>query len=485
MPVRYDGQSLVPAPLVDISKEFIRADDGVILHPDYTITLTGTIVNVGEDLDSPGVENETFGDMADIQAEQIRIRTIFDVDGGRLEIEAPGGGSAHTLDAFCTVQSINFERSTWTTRCNYTIVLKTNKIEDDDTISTQLSAYNENWSFSENQDGTTAVSHRLVAQGLPIYDGPNSLSTDPLIQAKNWCNDRKITINTDGALTYSNSDFSLTSTITNIGSGNENFWNYALVENIGPTEYSWEINESFLYDPSGVAREIFTASRNINPEDSRKYTVSINGTVFGNAENQRNLNLRNSRAETFFNDNVEPNLATRALQYIPSGFTINPGADSRQVNYQLDEGVLSYSYTFAAVKGFLFSDAIEEQINVVDNGPTDVFAQIPVPGRANGPVVQYMNTSTLPERTLNISLLFPPESGLINSSTLASLYEGKPDTDSIVDLLKPNVGFYYTTQNNEEWNPIRRRYNRNITWVIQREGASVTGVPSTLSNPDD
>ena len=58
----------------------------------------------------------------------------------------------------------------------------------------------------------------------------------------------------------------------------------------------------------------------------------------------------------------------------------------------------------------------------------------------------------------------------------------KPDTDDIIDALKPNTGYYYIKQNTEEWNPIRRAYGRTVSWALQPEFANVEGVPHASNN---
>ncbi len=160
-----------------------------------------------------------------------------------------------------------------------------------------------------------------------------------------------------------------------------------------------------------------------------------------------------------------PNIYTRLLVYVPSGFTLNPVPNNRQVSYERSGGVLRYSYSYNANNGTLIPDAIEESINVSDTAQNDVFAQIQVPGRVAGPVVQGMGTVTLPTRTITINIVLTPEDSVLSVASLAALYGSKPNVNDIILALKPD-GITYVTNNTEDWNPIRRQYSRVVSWTI-------------------
>jgi len=70
-------------------------------------------------------------------------------------------------------------------------------------------------------------------------------------------------------------------------------------------------------------------------------------------------------------------------------------SSSKQINHQPFNGVISYTANYVAVSGtFLVPGAIEEEVEILDNGFSDVFASIPIPGKINGPIIQGMRTST-------------------------------------------------------------------------------------------
>ena len=133
----------------------------------------------------------------------------------------------------------------------------------------------------------------------------------------------------------------------------------------------------------------------------------------------------------------------------------------------------------------MVSGSIDESIDIADNGPTDVFASIPIPGRSNGPIIQYMSTYSLPERTISINATIPPIS-YIDINNLRNRYLSKPNTNNIIDALKPESGYYYITQDSEAWNPIKGNYSRTVSWVMQPFSNGTVygfdGIPSGIHN---
>lgn len=480
MAIRFTGsdgpQELIPAPLVSISRNTVRDSGGKKLHIEYLFSLNGTIVNTGSAADSP---DATGDGMNGILLEQKRIRQLFAVDGGRLEIEAPNGGGAGTIDAYCTVENVNFQEGVWVDRCNYTISLKaidlTNETPEDDNL---VNNPEESWSITENEDGTFNFSHQLNAVGIRTY-GDNA--KDPIELARSWCQKRSYFINTDGELSkYEGDIFDFSTLLTRASAETETsgFWNMAKTEGLGIVAGSWQLSESFVYSLDGNAKEDYSIAISYDANDSRKVVFSINGSVIGFADKNSNKELKLTNATNMFNSSVEPNIYTRLMQYVPEGTTLNPTPTTKQISYEIGVGAIRYTYVYTTITGSLITGSIDENISIVDAGKTDIFAQIPVPGRTNGPVVQNMFTTTLPERTVSISATL---SGEINGSILA-LYGQKPNTDTLIDALKPSAGYYYIKQNTEEWNPIKRQYARTVSWVIQHEGVTINGIPNMIHN---
>lgn len=473
MPIYYSGNQLVPCPLAAIQKQYVKNSLGINDHIEYTITLTGTIVNVGSALDSPSA---TTDGMQGTLGEQKRIRELF-ADGGLLEIIAPEG-SSNSISCYCTVDSINFPQGIWYNRGEYSINLRSRSLVGDASSDSGLNSFSETWNVTENEDGTFSVNHGLTAQGALIYTGVSGVHNDPLSNARDWVQTRMVILDTNGGFASgTNETFNVNSLINSIGSG---VWNKSTVEQVDPTNYTWNINENFIYYPSGNNREEWSASINYPENITTKANVTIAGTVFGYSNPASNQGARLNNAKTQFFAQTEPNLTTRLSPYVPGGFTLNPVPTTKQYSFE-PPGNVRYSYNFlAAASGSLIANAIDENIEISDSGPTDVFASFTIPGRANGPYIQNISTKNSPTRSISINATLAPSG--VTLVSLLSAYLAKPNTDAIVTALQPSAGYFYLQGDTEAWNPIRKQYSRNVQWIIDTLGSGINGMPNTIHN---
>lgn len=476
MPVIYQTSSasgsLIPAPFVSINKSYVRNELGEILRPEFNISLRGTIVNVNDSqLDSPNAKLDngiTDGaSMMGTLAEQNRIRQLFNEDGGRLYISTPVGSGSYDYVFYPQILSVDFEPSTWTQRCDYNISMRAVTLAIDNDDVEELNTASENWNVVENQDGTFSISHQLQAVGALMYS--SSGVNNPLTIARRWCEDRRRGITTSGF-------------IVPPGTTSGVFWNYSCIEGAGITNGSWQLTENFLCFPSGNVREEFIANVNFESNNPRFASITINGNIYGYADRLSNLSLRNERARNYYNVSVSPNIYTRLSGFIPAGYSLSPIPITKQISYENPEGLVRYAHTYQASSGNMIPNAITESVSVVDLGETDIFALIPVPGRANGPVVQPMETVSLPERTVTITATLISDTTPITASNLRSMYLSKPNTNAFIEALIPSSGYYYIKQDSEEWGILTRQYSRVVSWTIQTEGVSVSGIPTTVNN---
>ena len=471
MPVLYDGYNFVPAPFVNIQSNWVTDQNDENLFPDITITLNGTIVPTGI---TPGP------DVTDqIVLAQKEIENAVSNNGKRLEAFSPNGGPP--IDFFCTVENVNFQPAPWTTICNYTITFKSRAIEGTDMQPgvLKIASKSENWQFNENGDGTTQISHSVSAVGLMVYESEDT-ANDPLQSAKNYCESRLISINS-GAITLPSDAAVASGVLTDVDFNISKFWNRSLVEGIGHTENSWQVTENFIYNPVGNYFEEYDASVNQDIVGGNVVTVTINGTIIGFADNIINNEIRLANAQSQL-ATIEALIYSRLTPFVPVDFTLNPTANSIQNTYDRTNGVVQYSRTYSAKRGTLISGAIDENIDVSDTGFTDVFAQFIVPNRANGPIIQYLNTVNSPQRSISISASLSPSGSITDGTSLLAAYLDKPDTDFIIEALVPSAGNYYVTQNTEDWNPMTRRYNRVMVWTLDPNGSSVDGLPNGVND---
>lgn len=475
MPVQYTNPEtdetfvFTPAPLVEIKKTYVTDNTGNILYSKYSFTLTGTIISL----------NTSEFDMTYVVEQQKNIREALNKQGGRLEIISPittndpTGGA--TIDAFVMLEDITFQSDVWNRQCKYSIVFSSIGLADSSEVNEDgLVSKQENWSIEEQPDSFYNISHVLEAVGLLLPSGDGGFN-NPSVAAKNWCANHLYSIDSNGSLDKEISPMVGIPFLSSV-SGSLNFWNYSLTEGVGTTANSWSATEKFIYVPSGNSwREEWSTAEQIEGGALGNSSINCNGTVYGLAAKNFDLTTRLNNAILGWNSVVLSNIYTRLTAYY--GGTINPTPKTRQVTYNHGDGSVQYSFTYNKLGTTLIDGAIEENISVSDVGPVDVFASIPIPGRAYGPVIQYMNTQTAPQRTINISATIP-QSGF-ELVSLRARYNAKPNVDNLLRALTPSNGNYYMTANNEEWNPINGQYSRVMSWTLEQiSETTAVGVPS-------
>lgn len=483
MPVLFNGSGLIPSPLVDISRNYIKDAGNFIVAVESTFTLTGTIVNTDGILDSPGASGVPT--MEGVLAGETYIRRIFGIQNGLLQIQSPAQTTTG-IQTYATVESLNFNRGTWVNRADYTVVLKSRHIEgssDANYLFYSLRDAGDSWTVSENEDGTYLINHQIQAVG--IYTYTSGIANNPFTDAKQWVLAHSYSLTTNGVLVEGNvgsGDMRLDNLISVSLPATTGYWNRSTVESANPWTYTYGLTETFIYNPSGTFREEYNV--NINYEvNTNRANVSLNGTVFGYADRANNYALKFTNAKAQYDSITSANFLSRANTYLPGGYNLIGNTISKQITYEPYIGDIKYSYNYLAVSGSpMVSGAIDENINISDNGATDIFALIPIPGRANGPVFQNMSTRSPFERTISISATMGG-AGPTSISNLLSAYTSKPNTDAIINALIPSSGSYYLKQNSEEWNPIKRAYSRSTSWVIDvPSGVTPIGMPSVIHN---
>jgi hypothetical protein len=158
--------------------------------------------------------------------------------------------------------------------------------------------------------------------------------------------------------------------------------------------------------------------------------------------------------------------------------------------HNVKKGSISYSYQFHN-KFTIISGVLYENVSMDDTGPTAVIGEAFVLGRALGPVLQSLNTTTSAKKTITIELgVVPPTSmngffithsdcplwtGGTIYRTVSGMIEGfKPFGDRIANIFgsantRTNMaGQAYLTQDNQQWEPNSGRYVRTVGWIYQQ-----------------
>ena len=159
---------------------------------------------------------------------------------------------------------------------------------------------------------------------------------------------------------------------------------------------------------------------------------------------------------------------------------LNPQPQSIGLNEDKFQGTISYSLTFDNRPQNIIKEALVENITINDTYPGDLYALIPVIGRPEGPVLQYIGGRTEYKRDLSIELFFDyTDLSYIEGDSRKRLILSKPSInknvkDKLRNLIKdcspleePNIRKCFVNPATENWNPKEGRYNVSISWVYE------------------
>lgn len=461
MPVEFNGTDLTPAPLVTIDKSFVLDDQENVVGTVYTYTLSGTIVNIDNSLDSPGATSNTG--MVGILGAQEYIRSLFS-EIGLLEISAPGS-ITNKISAYVNPQSVTFNEGVWVDRCQYTVVLVGHGIVGETFEGNNLEDTSESWSIAENPNGTRVLTHNVSATGRSTINDSGVVDTN-YQTAKDWVQARKVSI-TGGELSSTSGYIGAELLLDDYGE-----WNRSQSEEIDTQAGFYSLSETFLQVPSGnvIEEQSFSVSKN----DSNLYTINYQGTIQGLADTDNDYITKYTNAKNYYDTNFSKS-SVYSLATSKTGLTINPNPRVQEYTSNENQGTVSWSYSFVGGNfGVLASGSLEESVEISDTGPMNIFATIDIPGRASGQILQDMGTVTLPERQVSITAKMPLPSG-----SILEMYNSKPDVSSVITALKP-AGVCFSKGNTESWNPLTGDYSRSITWVMKQIDES--GVPENDYN---
>lgn len=488
--VYYNSQRLIPAPFVNVSKEYQKSSDGTIIGSVFTLNIKGTIIAYKGSPDSSGTfwnvggypADEVLDDterLAAIIRKQEAIRNLFSEDGHQLEFQSLDGSQPMKCNP--RVNSIEFTDDIWYDRCEYTIncesdILSVNgSLLGEDNFDYHISAADESWQFETNEDqaeglglnNTYRLTHNISATGKRFYNSDGSLRRPAWQEAREFVLDR---------LGLDN-DVVLSSGILNLPSyyGGKN---HVRSEQLDELQGNYSVTETWLF-ASGNALEEFTISTSA-AEDTGKTTVSIEGTVTGLEVRDSNFNIVSTKwdnASTKF-ASVSGVALNRAQTY--SGLTLNITPLTFNIGKNPINGVITYAFSYDNRPSRCITNSKSEVISIHNDFNVDLFAVIPVLGRAAGPVLQGLSSKREKITSLNLELVFNTNSysGCSSAKWKNALWTNNPrfsspqssEIQAIVDGASPlnnGASVAYVSDQGETWEPFTGRYTYNITWVWQ------------------
>lgn len=471
----YNGERIIPAPFASISREAIARDDGILLGHTYSITLKGKLVaykgspnssgtfwnQSGYPPDETSLITETDSRLGAILRKQGALRALFSVEGQSLEIQSADGSAPMKCNP--RVKSIQFSEGNWFDVCDYQITLEADTIigiGDPAEPNGFVTKVNEDWNIEilDEKFFTYRLTHALSATGKVVYDENGDL----LNGKQAWENAQDYVLNND----INDAGFGLgiaTARMQAPGVLDDNSlqaFNYIRSNSINETSGVFSVTETWVcYDPGAGPPSLndFTVNLRYSSQDN-KTTASIEGTISGfevrDNQTRALISTRWTNALSMWTSVVSPNLFSVAQT--STGVTINPVSLSNQLGMNPTTGVITYHWEYDNRPLPAVAGAITEHVTVNDNHAANVFAQIPVLGRALGPVLQDIGTVTSKKRSIQIEVQMPPSTMTFTAA--------EPNTTALVTSLIP-PGTSFLENDEESWNPNSGRYTRSTTFV--------------------
>lgn len=513
----YGGVNISPVPIISIrrdNKQVGNRENPIAYN--FAMTLNGTLTA----LPSDGGLIVTDQLMED-------LRSTFDVDGRQLLIQCGPDGGPYTdiMSFYPKIISINFSESNnnWVDTIPYTIELTFDSEEFDEHPDGNLPPYIEDyteewnvefvqenkhfiWDLSQvsNQQGgydyepsdgnnpfEARVTHTVTVKGKQSWAGPGvqGTMTKAADNALSWA------LTTFNGFGYDSTGYGhAISGWTNLGGASGNAYDHFRTHAINETDGTVTLNENWIVlgtntgIPSDGRKimEDFTVEVRSGTEDGL-VRIAINGSINGVSEMsyatpESSTNVVTSAYNNassgwaYIRDRVFPRAQLIYEQY--GSRQLNPGPLSKSISHNPGKGIIGYSYEFNDRPCAFITGALSENFNIVDNHPSDVFARIPVLGRAAGPVLQEISTVTESTREVSIEAVMPPPTGC-SSISLLNTYKPTTNVENILCEFETELTSAYDQvfkqSDNESWNPLSGRYSRTVSWVYQ----SCSGTPNT------
>lgn len=352
------------------------------------------------------------------------------------------------------------------------------------------------------------ITHSLSATGKRHYrqdvaDGIASTNKEipAWAQAKNFVLNR---ISENCATGYPNN---YPNVLGQIGSGTVNLvnsyngFNHVRTENINEAGGTYSINETWVL-ASGSSLEQFNIS--INTSNSDPFVgVTIDGNIKGlstispsgyggntmlgpgNENNWRSFGQRSaySNALEKYQDltrngqfGISSDVYKRANNAVSVALNAQPLSSTFSTNEYTGE--ITYNLQFNNRPVNIISGVLAEQLTVNDTYPGDVFATIPVIGRATGPILQYIGGRTEYRRDVSLNLTMDytkvPYGSTRNPLLMKKPSIIEPTASQIADLInevspkgEPGIRKYFISPPSESWNPKEGTYSINISWTYE------------------
>ncbi len=232
----------------------------------------------------------------------------------------------------------------------------------------------------------------------------------------------------------------------------------------GTINYSYEFNNRKNdndYQDNNVVEE-YALSRHFSREEGR-ITYTINGTVRGLSidDSSDPKTDKYAAASGYFYGFAQPNLYNRVSNYFNVALA-NQNSQVEEIELNPSLGQIGYNFQFSNIPNTLLPGVLSEVITVTEQnakGNVNVFANIGIPGRSQGPILQNISTSIAKVRSVNIEVVLPPT----GTSNIFDSWNAKPDYDSFIAPLQPANSFTEDDSDTYSWR--EGRYTKSVRWI--------------------
>jgi hypothetical protein len=339
--VSYNSQKIIPAPLVNIRREWIRTEDGSRAGQRLLITLTGSFVSgKGGLYDGSGyppdvpAKRHCFSDILDKQDE---LQDLFNnTDYAWFEIMPDPEDTATPTKYIAKVVSTDFPEDLWVETCEYTVELEA-QIANTTNDYEVVSDYDENWElrYNETPDNTYTLTHNVQCTSREQYIVAISSIRNGWIKAYDYVNGVLGGTGIDNTIVQGDPGFALSASFDG--------YNHVLTQNIDEYSGVYNISETWLMctNPYTEEQQVDVRWERDTPESEPDTSVTVSGTITG---------LRQDDGSGYADASarwavVEPTLYSTANSATP-GVTLIQTPKSTQVTTDEINRVINYSYVY-------------------------------------------------------------------------------------------------------------------------------------------
>jgi len=240
---------------------------------------------------------------------------------------------------------------------------------------------------------------------------------------------------------------------------------------------SFSLTKTFHDQSTALYREEVQVDRQ-ESSDTSVTSVSIQGTVFGlgvETSTKDNTRFINASGAFFGPGGIEDLIPGRVAAITPTGSCIDSTPTTSTLSFSEFAGTIVYAKTFESRFKTTNENILKEEIEIGFDDPAEVIAVIPIPAKADGPILQDQQTVTGKTKNLNITYTMKRNTSMCGNTVVPNnllLSTAIAESDILVDNTptanargeKPESTKVFKTQDQKGWNRQTLVFTRQIVW---------------------